>query len=67
MPSPYVCNRTFRCNLLTGLWAVRHIPDWFPGAAFKVLANEVRNKYKASIDGPMEYVKNAMEVRPECR
>ena len=30
---------------------------------FKVHAKEVREKFKASVEGPLEYVKNSMEVR----
>ena len=41
---------------------VRYIPDWFPGTGFKALAREARNKFNISIDGPFEYVKNAMKV-----
>jgi len=44
---------------------VQYIPDWFPGMGFKVLAKEVREKFRASVDGPLEYVKNAMKVRPQ--
>jgi len=46
------------------LLIVRYIPDWFPGAGFKALANEARDKFKISVGGPFEYVKNAMKVRP---
>jgi len=31
---------------------------------FKVYAKEVREKFRMSVDGPLEYVKNAMKVRP---
>ena len=48
---------------LTKCSTVRFIPDWFPGATFKVLAKETRDKFKVAVDGPMEYVKNAMKVR----
>lgn len=51
-------------SLLTSPWIVRYLPDWFPGTEFKALAKEARDKYKASNSGPMEYVKNAMKVRP---
>ena len=43
---------------------VRYVPDWFPGTGFKALAKEVRDKFSASVDGPLDYVKNAMKVRP---
>ena len=46
-------------------FVVRHIPDWFPGMGFKVYTKEVREKFKISVDGPLEYVKNAMKVRPQ--
>ena len=42
---------------------VRYVPDWFPGTGFKALAKEVREKFKISVNGPLEYVKNAMKVR----
>ena len=48
--------------LLTKFGTVRHIPDWFPGADFKALAKETREKFKISIEGPMGYVKDAMKV-----
>jgi len=32
---------------------------------FKVLAKEVREKFRISVDGPLEYVKNAIKVRPQ--
>ena len=44
---------------------VRYIPDWFPGTGFKTLAKEAREKFKISVNGPLEYVKNAMKVRPQ--
>jgi len=40
---------------------LRYIPDWFPGAGFKALAKEARDKYEISLDGPMEHVKGAMK------
>ena len=43
---------------------VRYIPDWFPGARFKRLTKEARDKFRIAVDGPFEYVKNAMKVRP---
>ena len=43
---------------------MRYIPYWFPGAKFKVLAKETHDKFKVTIDGPMEYVKNSMKVCP---
>ena len=47
---------------LTKPLIVQYLPDWFPGTGFKALAKEVREKYKVSLDGPMEYVKEAMKV-----
>ena len=32
---------------------------------FKVYAKEVREKFRISVGGPFEYVKNAMKVRPQ--
>ena len=47
---------------LTTPWTVRYLPGWFPGTGFKALAKEIREKYQIAMDGPMEYVKNAMKV-----
>jgi len=59
--------RTFLCpdgtqGPLTTPWTVRYLPDWFPGTEFKALAKEIRERYQIAMDGPMEYVKNAMKV-----
>ena len=60
-----LCVQTVITNKhLTDPRIVRHIPDWFPGTEFKALAKEARDKFKISVDGPLEYVKNAMKVRP---
>ena len=59
-----VCTQTVTHKRLTHRSIVRHIPDWFPGMGFKVHAKEVREKFEVSVDGPMDYVKNAMKVRP---
>jgi hypothetical protein len=61
----YLCAQTVTYKYLTGLPIVRYIPDWFPGTGFKALAKEARDKYKISVDGPFDYVKNAMKVRPQ--
>jgi hypothetical protein len=58
-----LCAQTGTCKHLTGPLAVRYIPDWFPGTRFKSLAKETRDKFKISVDGPFDYVKNAMKVR----
>jgi len=50
---------------LTNPLVVRHIPDWFPGTGFKAVAKEARDKFKISINGPFEYVKNALKVSPQ--
>jgi len=50
---------------LTNPLVVRHIPDWFPGTGFRALAKEARDKFKISINGPFEYVKNALKVSPQ--
>ena len=60
-----ICTKTVTYKLLTDPLTVRYIPDWFPGTGFKALAKEVHDKYKLSIDGPMQYVKNAMKVSPQ--
>ena len=49
---------------LTKRLIVRYIPDWFPGANFKVLGKKARDKFKVAVNGPFEYVKNAMKVCP---
>ena len=59
-----VCAKTVTYEHLTGPLIVRYVPDWFPGTGFKALAKETREKFKISVDGPFEYVKNAMKVRP---
>ena len=60
-----LCTQTVIYKHLTYLLIVQHIPDWFPGMGFKVHAKEVREKFKVSVDGPMDYVRNAMKVRPQ--
>ena len=60
-----LCTQTVTYEHLTNALIVRYIPDWFPGAGFKALAKEVRDKFKISVDGPLEYVKSAMKVRPQ--
>jgi len=40
---------------------LRYLPDWFPGTGFKAFAKGIRDKYQMSVDGPMEYVKDAMK------
>lgn len=59
-----LCTKTVTYKYLTNSLKVRYIPDWFPGTEFKALAKEARDKSKISADGPFEYVKNAMKVRP---
>ena len=60
-----LCTQTVTHKRLTYPLVVRHIPDWFPGMGFKVLAKEVREKFRISVDGPLEYVKNAIKVCPQ--
>ena len=62
-----LCAQTAVYRHLMNLLIVRYIPDWFPGTGFKALAKEARDKFKISVDGPLEYVKNAMKVRPRSR
>jgi len=59
------CAKTVTYKHLTDPPIVRYILDWFPGTGFKALAKEARNKFNISIDGPFEYVKNAMKVSPQ--
>ena len=60
-----LCTQTVTHKHLTYPLTVRHIPDWLPGMGFKVHAKEVREKFKISVDGPMNYVRSAMKVRPQ--
>jgi hypothetical protein len=60
----YLCAQSVTYKYLTDPSIVRHIPDWFPGTVFKALAKEARDKFKISVNGPFEYVKNAMKVCP---
>ena len=60
-----LCTRTVTYMRLTYPLIVQYIPDWFPGMGFKVHAKEVREKFRKSVDSPLEYVKNAMKVRPQ--
>jgi len=60
-----LCTQTVTYKYLTYLLIVQYIPDWFPGMGFKVHAKEVREKFRISVEGPLEYVKNAMKVRPQ--
>jgi hypothetical protein len=57
-----LCTKTITYKHLTDPSIVRHIPDWFPGTGFKVLAKEAREKFEISVNGPLDYVKNAMKV-----
>lgn len=59
------CIQSITYKRLMDPLTVRHIPEWFPGTGFKTLAKEVHDKFKLSIDGPMQYVKNAMKVSPQ--
>ena len=60
-----LCVQTVIYKHLTDLLIVRHVPDRFPGTGFKTLAKETRDKFIISVDGPLEYVKNSMKVRPQ--
>ena len=57
-----LCAQTVTRKHLTVPPIVRHVPDWFPGTRFKALAKEARDKFRISVDGPFEHVKNAMKV-----
>jgi len=59
-----ICVQIVTYKHLTKPSVVRYVPDWFPGTGFKALAKEVREKFKISVDGPFEHVKNAMKVCP---
>jgi len=43
---------------------VKHIPDWFPGAGFKQFAKVGRGLFDVAVDGPLDYVKESLKVRP---
>ena len=44
---------------------MRYLPNWFPGTGFKAVGNEANEKFQIAVNGPMEYVKNAMKVSPQ--
>ena len=60
-----LCAQTITYEHLTNSLTVQYIPDWFPGTKFKALAKEAREKLKISVNSPLEYVKDAMKVRPQ--
>ena len=66
IPSLYVCLYASEHypQAADEIWIVQNLPDWFPGTRFKVLAKEVHEKYRISIEGPVEYVKGLMKVSP---
>ena len=59
-----LCVQTVTHKNLTDPLIVRHISDWLPGTGFKSLAKEAGDKFRISVDGPFEYAKSAMKVRP---
>lgn len=40
--------------------AVKHVPDWFPGAGFKRTAKEWAKITEAAAEGPFQHVKDEM-------
>ena len=44
---------------------VRYVPDWFPGTGFNAFAKEVHDKSRIAAYRPFEYVKKAIQVRPQ--
>ena len=56
--------RTVTYKHLMNHLIVRYVPDWFPGTGFRALTKEVHDKSKIAADGPFEFVKKAMKVRP---
>ena len=44
---------------------VKHIPEWFPGAKFQTFARQAREHSDVAVNGPLEYVKKSMKVRPQ--
>ena len=51
------------CTLLTIHPEVKYVPEWFPGAGFKLFAKEARRLFELAVDGPLEYVKESLKVR----
>jgi len=49
-------------TLLTIYLEVKYVPEWFPGAGFKRFAKETRRLSELAVDGPLEYVKEALKV-----
>ena len=41
---------------------MKHVPDWFPGAGFKKFAKIGRELFDVAVDGPLDYVKESLEV-----
>jgi hypothetical protein len=42
---------------------VKYVPEWFPGAGFKVYAREAKEKINKLADLPFQHVKASFEVR----
>ena len=40
----------------------KNVPDWFPGAGFKQFAKARRGPFDIVVDGPLNYVKEALKV-----
>ena len=43
---------------------MRYVPAWFPGAGFKQFAETGRELFAVAVDGPLDYVKESLEVSP---
>lgn len=43
---------------------MKHLPWWFPGAQFKRTAQAARKDFQIAVDGPLDYVKDGLKVRP---
>lgn len=44
-------------------FAVKHVPEWFPGGGFKKFARSAKKTIDKSIDLPLQHVKESFQVR----
>jgi hypothetical protein len=49
--------------LLILRYLVKYIPEWFPGAGFKMKAKEWKKVVTATVNMPFQHVKDAMVSR----
>lgn len=62
--SRYVCLQPLADSHLTHppYHKVKYVPEWFPGAGFKIFAREAKALFDLAVDGPLEYMKQSLEV-----